>query len=151
MKTAALLLALYHPQDVIDLTAFRETDGTVLLDWTLPADPTVEEVWIYRYEWNDWDVVLFRITGPGVSFEDDSALPGRSYRYWVHTVDAEGDLSDGVYIDVFSLFGDDDDHHHHGTVWCWTSTAASLPPPWAPAAGLILAGLAAVGFRRRVS
>ncbi len=135
----ALLLALFHPDPVDNIDAVINADGSVTISWTLPADPSVVGLTIYRDNLDDGDTTIFEIVGLTTSFTDSSASHHDDYRYWIHTRDAQGDLSDGVFVEVFD--GDDDGH------WtCSTWGAAGGVSPWLSA----LAGaLLLLSLRRR--
>lgn len=134
-----LVLALYHPAPVDHIGAAINADGSITLSWTLPADPSVVGITIFRDNLDDGDTTRFEIVGLTTSFTDSSASHHDDYRYWVHTRDAQGDLSEGVFVEVFD---DDDDGH-----WtCSTWAGAGPVSPWIPA----LAGaLLLLSLRRR--
>jgi hypothetical protein len=128
-----LALALFHPDPVDDIDAFINADGSTTITWTLPADPSVVGLTIFRDNLDDADTTRFEIVGLTTSFTDTGASHHDDYRYWIHTRDAQGDLSDGVFVEVFS-------DHHHGH-WSCASSAAVPSSPWPLAAGAVLAGL----------
>jgi hypothetical protein len=152
LVVAALLLsgARTHPDPVTSIDAVRNGDGTVTVLWTLPADPSVAGVTVERE----------RLDGSGFSswqlgyvalYWDTSASGSGSYRYWVHTRNAAGELSVGAWIEVWSP-GDWDDAHGH--FFCWGGVgAAPGVPPWAflaAAAPLLLAFARRIHERRKI-
>jgi MYXO-CTERM domain-containing protein len=142
VKTLALAAALlYHPAPVQSLGLVFNSSGSVTLQWTLPSDPSVVGVTIFRDNLHSGDTVEFVLSGSPTSFTDSALAPDDSYRYWVHTRDAQGDLSDGVYVEVW---GDD---HGHSDWWCVVTSVPGSPAPWIPLAAAVL--LAAALFLRR--
>jgi len=134
-----LVLALAHqPEPVGGLAGVRNPGGTVLLTWTLPADPSVAGVTVLRQRLAGWDEDLFEL-GAVDSFLDETAREDRSYGYWVFTRDVTGDLSEGVYVEVWS-----ETHHEDLDTWCYSSAGGTGLPVSAPT-GLVLLGLAALG------
>ena len=140
----AALIALSHPDPVTSLGVARHPDGTVSLSWTLPPDPSIVGVTIFRYRLRDGDLVIFEIIGLTSGYDDTSARASQSYDYWVHTRGASGFESIGVVVTSFALV---DDHHTH--VDCYASVSA--PGDGLPfgVAGIILA--ATLLPRRRLS
>ncbi|HEX7901390.1 MAG TPA: hypothetical protein VF950_26765 [Planctomycetota bacterium] len=118
-----LALALFHPEDVDHIDAFIGADDSVNLSWTLPSDSSVVGLTIFRDNLDNGDTTIFQIMGLTTSFVDTGASSSHDYRYWIHTRDAEGDLSDGVFVEVFE---DDGDHGH----WTCSSTAGGGVSPW---------------------
>jgi hypothetical protein len=51
MRATALVLALVLPAPVLSVGAVPNADGSVTIFWTLPADPTVVGVTIFRERW----------------------------------------------------------------------------------------------------
>lgn len=139
---ASLLAGLSHPPPVQSLDGFRNADGTITLQWTLPPDPSVLGITIDREDLGDHDLTIFELTAPASSFHDGGARPGHSYRYWVYTRNSAGQLSQGAFIEFF-----DGDHFEHGHFSCHSS-AAGPPAPAGAAATLALAA-ALLGRRRR--
>jgi len=142
-KPLSLALALlFHPAPVTSVTVAVNPDDSVTLGWSLPADPSVVGVTIFRDHLGSSATVIFELWGSPTSFTDFSPDPHESYRYWIHTRDAQGDLSDGVWVEVFG------DHHPHGHSewWCYATGAAGARPPWA---ALTLAGLLGLGVLLR--
>ncbi len=135
----ALVLALFHPEPVDHIDAVINADGSVTISWTLPADPSVVGLTIFRDNLDDGDTTIFKIIGLTTSFTDSSASHHDDYRYWVHTRDAQGDLSDGVFVEVF------DDDHDDGHWTCSAWAAAGGGASWLPA----LAGVLLLLRRRR--
>jgi hypothetical protein len=82
MAKQGLLLAvlLSHPEPVTSLSGFVHADHSVTLEWTLPSDPSVIGVTIYRDRLGSGDTVVFVLDGPVTSFTDASADPDDSYR-----------------------------------------------------------------------
>lgn len=144
-KLATLVLALlYHPLPVTSLTGSVAAGGDVTLQWTLPADPSVVGITIYRDHLGSSQTVVFVLPGLQTTYTDSSADPDESYRYWVHTRDAQGDLSDGVYFEVFG----DGHGHGHSEWWCVVTSVSGAPPPWAALGAAGLLALASL-LRRR--
>lgn len=135
----ALALALFHPDPVEDIDAVLHADGSLTISWTLPADSSVTGLTIFRDNLDEGDTTIFEIVGVTSSYTDTTADPDDDYRYWVHTRDAQGDLSEGVYVEVF---GDGDDGHGF-----WTCSS-SIAPPGSPWTFLLAAGALLVAFRR---
>ena len=120
--------------------------STIILSWTLPADPTVAGVRIYRQEYDSGNLLIFDVPGTPTTYADNTSVFGEDYLYTVYVVDNVGALSIGNSISVFLGDGDCDD----GCWSCWMGTASRTPP--GPVLGF--AGLAALAFalrRRRVS
>jgi hypothetical protein len=130
-------LALFFPAPVFNPNAFFNADGSVTLTWSLPADPSVVGITIFRDNLDDGDTTIFEFTSPISSFNDTGASHHDSYRYWIHTRDAEGDLSEGVFIEIF-----DDDGDSSWYCSTWGAVGAGLPSAWllafAPALLLLL-------------
>ncbi len=138
----APLLLLYHPADVTGVGAQILSDDSVRLYWTLPNDASVTGVTIFRERIDgDDDIYRFELQGLQTSYTDGGTSVTRSYRYWIHTRDAQGDLSDGVWVEVIGegdYYDDDDDDWE---LWCWARSAASpgVPASWLAAVfGLLL-------------
>lgn len=150
MRTVALLLAVpllagaarTHPLPVSSIGGVSNPDGTITINWTLPADPTITGLRIFRERLDAFDEVIFNIVGLTTIFTDTSAQNGRSYRYWVQTRNAQGQLSDAVYIEFID---DDDFDNAHWT--CWASAAGGGPP--ASSLLLLAAALLLAAFLRR--
>jgi hypothetical protein len=107
MRGAAILaLVLSHPAPVTTIGGKVNPDGSVTISWTLPADPGVVGVTVFRDDLDGGDDVEFTIVGLTNSFTDTGARSDHDLRYWVHTRDASGDLSDGAFVEVLT---DDDD------------------------------------------
>ncbi len=101
MRAGALWLALIVPLPVTSLVAFVNSDGSVTLSWVLPDDSTLTGVTVLRQR---LDVVEPDVTfdlGLDRSFTDFSTIVAASYRYRVQTRNGLGDLSVGVFVDVF--------------------------------------------------
>ena len=78
--------AAYHgPPPVTSFFAVRELDGTVTLNWTLPASPAVAGVTIDRIRIDDgnYKLTIFEIVGVTSTYQDTSASANRGYEYWV--------------------------------------------------------------------
>lgn len=141
--TRALLLAalLFHPADVVTVGVEILADGSVRLSWTLPADPSVVGLTIFRDNLDESSSTVFQIVGLTNSYTDGTLDRDDDYRYWIHTRDADGDLSDGVFVEVFTH--DDDD----GEWFCSWNSVARVPT--SPAFLGIGAALLAFALRRR--
>lgn len=137
-RTWVLALTLFHPEDVDHIDAFIGADSSVNLSWTLPPDPSVVGLTIFRDNLDNGDTTVFQIVGLTTSFVDTGADPDDDFRYWIHTRDAQGDLSDGVFVEVFESH--DDDH------WSCSSGTAAGPGLGSALLGL---GLLAFALRRR--
>ena len=112
------LIAHHGPDPTSGLYAVREADGTVTLNWVLPADPTIVGVTIDRFRIDDHhhDLDIIEIVGLTETYHDTSARADRGYQYWVYTRDGTGRVSVGFAVDVYSL--DDDDSHSYGSFDC---------------------------------
>ena len=146
MRTLLLapLLLLYHPADVTGVGAEINADDSVRLTWTLPSDASVVGVTIFRERIDgDDDIYRYELQGLQTSYTDSTAFVTRSYRYWIHTRDAQGDLSDGVWVEIIGE-GDDDDDDDHWDVFCWASAGSAHhgPASWLGAALALLILLA---------
>ncbi len=140
MRAAALVLALVHPLPVTTLDAIANFDGSVSLFWTLPADPSVVGVTVFRERLDVFEPEISFVLGLDTTLTDFSTSISGAYRYWVHTRDRFGNLSVGVFVEVFPtaqpvVFVDDDFDDADAWFVCWASSAAGLSP-W-PAAVLI--------------
>ncbi len=127
-----------HPQPVSSIGGLWNSNGTITINWTLPADPSVTGIRIFRERLDRFDELIFDIGGLTTSYTDTSAHFEASYRYWVQTKSASGQLSDAVYIE----FLDDDDESH---LSCWASAANGPAPAWP----FLLAGALGLAFLRR--
>jgi hypothetical protein len=134
IRSWVLALALFHPDDVDHIDAFIEADGAVHLSWTLPSDPSVVGLTIFRDNLDNGDTTIFQIAGLTTFYVDSGASHHDDYRYWIHTRDAQGDLSDGVFVEVFT------GHGGRGH-WSCSSSVARGPSSWVLilACGLLLA------------
>ncbi len=132
------LAVLFHPLPVTSLSAFVNADHSVTLDWTLPADPTVVGITIFRDRLDSGETVVYVIDGAVGTYTDVTAIPHEGYRYWVHTRDAEGDLSEGVWVQVGSGSCDCDGSDW----WCVVTSVSSAPAPWSLLAAAALLALA---------
>lgn len=135
-RTWVLALALFHPEDVDHIDAFIGADHAVHISWSLPSDSSVVGLTIYRDNLDEFETTIFQIVGLTSSFVDTSADPDDDYRYWIHTRDADGDLSNGVFVEVF----EDDDHHHSS--WYCSTTILTGVSPWLGVVGAALLLLA---------
>ncbi len=139
-----VILALVAPDPVENVAWDRDEEGTVHLEWDLPADPEVEGVVIFRYCFYHDEEDTFEITGLPTSFTDTTADPWCSYSYSIHTKNGTGDLSDPVIVYVEAV---EHRHHHLSHFDCYASAGGGAFP-----AGLLLAGIVLLaGIRRRVS
>jgi hypothetical protein len=129
MAVLLIALTLSHPPPVTTLGAIVNPDGSITINWSLPADPSIVGVTLFRDHWNGVADVVFEIVGISESFTDAGADPDRSYRYWIHTRNAGGELSVGAFVDVI---GD-----HDSNARC-QATAIPSRAPWP----MFLAGLA---------
>jgi len=153
MRAAALVLALIHPLPVATVDAIANPDGSVTLFWTLPADPSVVGVTVFRERLDLFEPEIAFTLGLDTTLTDFSPSINGTYRYWVHTRDRFGNLSVGVFVEVFPtaqpvVFVDDTASSDAWFV-CWAS-AAPAPSLW-PAVALIfsLAALRRVRWARR--
>lgn len=134
---AVLGLSLLHaPLPVDHIDARINPDQTVTISWTLPGDPSVVGVTIYRENLDHGDTLIVEL-GPVLAYTDTTAQIHDDYRYWVHTRDAQGHLSLGVFVEVFD--SDHDDDGGSWACWAWGVAGAGPPSPWLCAAGLALA------------
>jgi hypothetical protein len=134
----ALVLAQTYPDPVTNVGVSIGGPSSVTLTWTLPADPTVVGVTIYRERLDAWDDdFVFVLAGLQTTFTDNTAYADQSFRYWIHTRDAQGDLSAGAWVEVIG-YGDFDDDDDHWDLICWASTAARPgPAPWLLVAAIL--------------
>jgi hypothetical protein len=147
MRIAAVLALLlaHHPADVTSFGGEILADDSVRLYWTLPGDASVVGVTIFRDRIDgDDDVIRFEIQGLQTEYTDASASPTRSYRYWIHTRDAQGDLSEGVWVEVWGEDDDDDDDDWELSCHATAGAGGAVPIAWA-----LIAGSLAFAARRR--
>lgn len=101
MRVLALLVLLAPPQPVTSIGAILNPDDSVTIHWTLPVDPTVVGVTIIRDRLDLFEAnTVFTLNGPAVDFTDATGLVTASYRYWVYTRNAGGELSTGAFVEV---------------------------------------------------
>jgi|SRR5882672_2434118 len=101
MRILALWLFLAPPLPVTSIGAVINSNGSITLSWTLPVDPNVVGVTIIRDRLDFFESnPVFTLVGAPVTFTDGTALVHASYRYWVYTRNAAGELSVGAFIDV---------------------------------------------------
>ena len=134
MRAAALVLALVHPLPVATVDAFANSDGSVTLFWTLPADPSVVGVTVFRERLDLFEPEIVFTLGLDTSLTDFSTSINGTYRYWVHTRDHFGNLSVGVFVEIVPaaqpvVFVDDDFDDADAWFVCWAS-AAPGPSIW---------------------
>ena len=152
MKMLALLLfapllagaARALPLPVSSIGGLWNADGTITINWTLPADPTITGIRIFRERLDRFDEVIFDIVGLATSYTDTQAHFDASYRYWVQTKDAGGQLSDAVFIEFL-----DSGRGGHSRWTCWASASGGSGGGWALGllGGLLLTGIV-LGWRR---
>jgi hypothetical protein len=143
MSRVLLAVALlFHPQDVQTVGVEILADGAVRLSWTLPPDPSIVGITIFRDNLDESSSTIFQIVGLATSYTDGTLDRDDDYRYWIHTRDAQNDLSDGVFVEVFTHDDDDD-----GEWYCYWSSAVRVPP--SPAWLFLGAALLAFALRRR--
>ena len=140
-RACVLALALIFPADVDHLDAFIDNDGAVHISWSLPADPTVVGLTIFRDNLDNGDTTIFVIEGLTTVFVDTSGSHDDDFRYWVHTRDAQGNLSSGVFVEVF----DDHDHDHSSWTCVSNTTIVEGVSPWL---GVLGASLLVLAVRR---
>lgn len=147
MRTVALFLALVAPAPVTSLGAVPNVDGSVTLFWTLPADPSVVGVTVFRERLDLFEPVIEATLGLDTEMTDFSTVVTGDYRYWVHTRDAHGRLSDATFVEVIGSGSGSG-----GTVfvssgsgfWCWAAAGAEASL-WPLGAAVVLLALS---FRR---
>ena len=100
MRAVALVLALVAPAPVTSIGASPNADGSNTIFWTLPADPTVVGVTVFRDRLDVFEPEVRFDLGIDTSLTDFGAVLTGDYRYWVHTRDGSGDLSVGTSVDV---------------------------------------------------
>jgi hypothetical protein len=147
MKYLTLLLLAALPDPVMSIGATINPDNSVTITWTLPADPSVVGVTIIRdrldlFEGN----VSFTLNGAPVSFTDTTALVQASYRYWVYTRNAGGELSVGMFVEVIGTNGNS---AFVGTSSSWFCFAGIGPGDTPPLPFLASAVLVLLALRRR--
>src|SRR5262245_52566461 len=126
MRAAALVLALVHPLPVTTLDAIANPDGSVTLFWTLPADPSVVGVTVFRERLDIIEPEIVFTLGFDTTLTDFSTSINGTYRYWVHTRDRFGNLSVGVFVEVFPVAQpvvSVDTTSSDSWIVCWASTA----------------------------
>jgi hypothetical protein len=101
MRAAALVLALVHPLPVTTVDAIVNFDGSVTIFWTLPADPSVAGVTVVRERLDVIEPEVQFTLGLDTSLTDFGLVINGAYRYWVYTRDEFGNLSVGVFVEVF--------------------------------------------------
>lgn len=147
MKTVVLLLVLFSsPQPVTSLGGLWSSSGPITLTWTLPADPSIAGIRVFRERLDAFNEVIFEIPGLATSYTDTTSTHSDSYRYWVQTKNGAGQLSSAVSVEFFS----GDDFNAHGSVWfCWGSAGAGGAPLLPLAIGAGTLGLVFLPRRRR--
>jgi hypothetical protein len=146
MKAVLLVLAApllagaarVAPLPVTSIGGIWNTDGTITLNWTVPADPTVTAIRIFRERLDLFDEVIIEIVGVTTSYTDTSAHRNASYRYWVQTKNGLGQLSNALFIE----FIDEDDTRSHWS--CSAGIGGGPDPIWPWVLGAALA-VAATG------
>jgi|SRR6185503_6169985 len=124
MRALALVLALAVPAPVTTIGATPNSDGSVTIFWTLPADPDVVGVTVFRERLDVFEPTFRIDLGLDNSFTDFSTVLSGAYRYTVHTRDRSGDLSVGAFVEVFPS-GGTAFVSSSGSVWvCWASASA---------------------------
>jgi hypothetical protein len=145
MRAVLLFGLLSHPLPVTTISGVVNADGSVTVSWTLPADPSVVGVTIYRDDLEGGTDVIFELVGLSTSFTDASAPVHHSLRYWVHTRNALGELSTGAFVEVIDADGIDGDDHVD--VECHGS-ALPAPRAWPFVLAAALAAAALLAGRR---
>lgn len=145
MSTALLLLTVFlaaPPEPVTGVGGLWNSDGSITLNWILPADPSVTGLRIVRERLDAVNEIVYDLPTLATSFTDTTTTREASYRFWIQTQDAGGQLSSARFIDFIS----DGDGFAHSHWFCWGSTGAAGTPR-AP----LLAAALALGwsFRRR--
>ncbi len=128
MKIAGAVLLgalLTPPLPITTIGAVRNAEGTITISWTLPVDPSVVGLTIFRERLDAFDETLTELAGLPTSLTDPGARFKRSYRYWVYTRNAGGELSDGAWVDVIDP---DDVEDHHAECHASASTSAIAWP-----------------------
>src|SRR6185503_14642412 len=105
MRTAALVLALVAPAPVPTIGASPHADGSVTIFWTLPADPGVVGITVFRERLDFFEPTVEFVLGLDTSMTDFSTVVIGDYRYWVHTRDGAGRLSAGAFVEVIGSGG----------------------------------------------
>jgi hypothetical protein len=147
MRTAALFLALIAPAPVTTIGASPQPDGSVTIFWTLPADPSVVGVTVFRERLDLFEPVVEFSLGLDTAMTDFSTVLTGSYRYGVHTRDIHGHLSNGAFVDVIgsgSTTSTTTVVSSSSGFWCWASAGAEASL-WPLAASVVLFALS---FRR---
>jgi hypothetical protein len=147
MRTVALFLALVAPAPVTSLGAVPNVDGSVTLFWTLPPDPSVVGITVFRERLDFFEPLIEFTLGRDTEMTDFSTDVTGDYRYWVHTRDHVGRLSDPAFVEVIGSGSGSD-----GTVfvssdsgfWCWAAAGAEASL-WPLGAAVVLLALS---FRR---
>jgi hypothetical protein len=147
MRTAALFLALIAPAPVTTIGVNPHPDGSVTVFWTLPSDPSVVGVTVFRERLDLFEPVIEFTLGLDVAMTDFSTVLTGSYRYWVHTRDVHGHLSEGAFVEVIgsgTATGTTTVVSSGSGFWCWASAGAEASL-WPLAVSVVLF---AISFRR---
>ena len=138
MRLAALLFVLSPPPPVTTIGVTLDPAGPVTLHWTLPNDPSVVGVTIIRDRLDAFEPNLVAsLQGMPASYTDATATVTASYRYWVYTRNAAGELSTGAFVEVIGQ-GDVVSTGSSSSWWCFAASGSGTP------AWPLLAGLAAL-------
>ncbi len=129
MRTLVLLLFLVPPAAVTSIGIVINPDQSVTISWTLPVDPAVVGVTIIRDRLDVFETnAVFTLTGAVVDYTDTTALVNASYRYWVYTRNAAGELSTGAFAEVI---GPPPGGYYVGSSsswWCFGTAAGDASP-----------------------
>jgi hypothetical protein len=146
-NTMALFLALVAPAPVTSLGVVPNVDGSVTLFWTLPADPSVVGITVFRERLDLFEPVFEFTLGLDTEMTDFSTVVTGDYRYWVHTRDEQGHLSVGAFVEVIgsgSGSGSTVVVSSGSGFWCWAAAGAETSL-WPLGAAIVLLALS---FRR---
>jgi|SRR6185295_4424261 hypothetical protein len=144
MRAVALLLALSVPAPVSTIGATPNADGSVTVFWTLPADPTVVGVTVFRERLDVFESVVEFTLGLDTSVTDFNTVVTGDYRYWVHTRDADGRLSAGAFVEVIGSGSGSGSVAVVSTgsgFWCWAASHPASAWPLVVAVALVLLAL----------
>jgi len=145
MRAVALVLALAAPAPVTTIGATPNPNGSVTLFWTLPTDPDVVGVTVFRDRLDVAEATFQVDLGLDTAFTDFGTVLSGTYRYSVHTRNAAGILSVGKIVEVFPSGGTSTFVTSSGSTWaCWA--AASVESALWPLALSIV--LLACSFRK---
>lgn len=139
MRAAVLLLLLVPPPPVTGIGIAINPDDSVTISWVLPADPAVVGVTIIRDRLDVFETNAVFTLGAVTSHTDATALVNASYRYWVYTRNAAGELSSGEFAEVIGPYSG---YVGSSSSWFCFAAAPYAAPAWPLFLGALLLLLA---------